>query len=162
VEALGRSQGRFSTKIHLRTEGRVRLMTFSLTPSQAHELSAAEHLLRHGAVKRARVGRPRLRPKRTVGDQGYSSPRFRHFLRQRSIRYTFPRRTDQVHTGPFDRAVYCLRNQVERLINRLKHLRRIATRYEKRATSYATMLTLAATLLWLKFQTHPGRKLLTG
>jgi transposase len=41
------------------------------------------------------------------------------------------------------------RNAVERLINRLKQFRRIATRYEKRAANYLAMLTLAAILLWL-------------
>ncbi len=38
---------------------------------------------------------------------------------------------------------------VERMINRLKQFRRVATRYEKRATYYAAMVTLAAILLWL-------------
>ncbi|HEX8219548.1 MAG TPA: IS5/IS1182 family transposase, partial [Chloroflexia bacterium] len=40
-------------------------------------------------------------------------------------------------------------NRVERLINRLKHYRRIATRYEKRADNYRAFLTIAAILLWL-------------
>jgi transposase len=38
---------------------------------------------------------------------------------------------------------------VERLINRLKQWRRVATRYDKRATNYLAMLTVAAILLWL-------------
>jgi transposase len=38
---------------------------------------------------------------------------------------------------------------VERLINRLKQFRRVSTRYEKLATNYLTMLTIAAILLWL-------------
>ncbi|WP_353954833.1 transposase, partial [uncultured Methylobacterium sp.] len=41
------------------------------------------------------------------------------------------------------------RNKVERLINRLKQYRRIATRYEKRATNYLAMVTLGMTMLWL-------------
>jgi transposase len=51
--------------------------------------------------------------------------------------------------GPFDREVYAERNRVERLINRLKQFRRVATRYEKLAVNYLAILTLAATLLWL-------------
>ena len=39
---------------------------------------------------------------------------------------------------------------IERLVNRLKQFRRVATRYEKRAASYLAMLTLAALLLWLR------------
>ena len=41
------------------------------------------------------------------------------------------------------------RNRVERLINRLKQFRRIATRYEKRAVNYLAMLTIGMILLWL-------------
>ena len=41
------------------------------------------------------------------------------------------------------------RNRVERLINRLKQFRRIATRYEKRAANYLAMLTIGMILLWL-------------
>jgi transposase len=45
--------------------------------------------------------------------------------------------------------MYRARNRVERLFNRLKHYRRIATRYEKRAANYLAMLTLVAIRLWL-------------
>ncbi len=48
-----------------------------------------------------------------------------------------------------DRAAYRERNVVERLINRLKQWRRIATRYEKRAANYQAMLRVAAILLWV-------------
>jgi len=130
-------------------------MTFLLTPGQTHELRAAEGLLQRGAVARAGAGRPRLRPRRVVGDKGYSSPSFRRYLRQRGIRLTIPHRSNQSRRGPFDRATYRLRNLVERLINRLKQYRRIATRYEKRGAHYAAMLTIAATVLWLKFAYTP-------
>ncbi|MDP8939944.1 MAG: IS5/IS1182 family transposase, partial [Actinomycetota bacterium] len=43
---------------------------------------------------------------------------------------------------------YRQRNLVERLINRLKQFRRVATRYEKRAVNYRAMLTIAAIVLW--------------
>jgi transposase len=65
------------------------------------------------------------------------------------MRITIPRKSNEQRTGPFDRAIYRLRNRVERLINRLKQFRRLATRYEKRAENYRTMWLIAATLLWL-------------
>ena len=49
----------------------------------------------------------------------------------------------------FDRAANRKRNVVERLVNRLKQFRRVATRYEKRAVNYLAMLTIAAITLWL-------------
>lgn len=124
-------------------------MTFVLTAGERHELSVAEQVMEQGAVKRAGSGRPRIRPCRLAGDKGYSSRAFRHYLRRRGIRYTIPRRSNQARGGSFDKAIYKQRNRVERLINRLKQFRRIATRYEKRAASYAAMLTIASILLWL-------------
>jgi transposase len=104
-----------------------------LTPGERHEATAFEALMEQGAVKRPGRGRPRLRPKRVIGDKGYSSRKIRAYLRRCGIRYTIPRKTNERRTGPFDRALYRERNLVERLINRFKQFRRLATRYEKRA-----------------------------
>ena len=60
-----------------------------------------------------------------------------------------PTRSDQRRKPQFDGAAYRQRNVAERLVNRLKQFRRIATRYEKCAVNYLGMLTLAAILLWL-------------
>lgn len=124
-------------------------MTFVLTPGERHEFSVAEQLVEQGTVKRMGRGRPKGRPKRIAGDKGYSSGRFRRFLRRRGIRYTIPRKVNEHRGGSFDRNLYRQRNQVERLLNRLKQFRRLATRYEKRAVNYAAMLTVAAIVLWL-------------
>jgi transposase len=55
----------------------------------------------------------------------------------------------ECRSGLFDRAVYRTRNRIERLINRCKQFRRLATRYEKRAANYRTMWLIAVCLLWL-------------
>jgi transposase len=149
AEALGRGRGGLSTKIHVRVEGHGKRMASVLTPGQQHEATVALDLLNRGQVKRLGPGRPRLRPTRLVGDKGYSRRHFRQVLRQRRIRITIPRRTNQHRSGPFDREAYRLRNRVERFFNRLKQFRRIATRYEKRAENYAAMISLAAIVLWL-------------
>jgi transposase len=90
-----------------------------------------------------------VRPKRLVGDKGYSFPVYRRFLRRKGIRVTIPRKKNQRRTGPFDKEIYRQRNRVERLINRLKQFRRVATRYDKRGSSYAAMLTIAMIWIWL-------------
>ena len=105
--------------------------------------------MEQGAVKRRGSGRPKLRPTRVVGDKGYSSRKIRAYLRRRGIRSTIPRKQNERRTGPFDRAIYRLRNQVERVINRLKQFRRLATRYEKRGKNYHAMWVIAAILLRL-------------
>ena len=148
-EALGRSKGGFSTKIHLRAEGTGKPVTFLITAGQRHEQSVFEALMETGTVKQARRGRPRIRPERVVGDKAYSSRMVRRYLRRRGIRAVIPTKRDERRSPTFDRAAYRERNTVERLINRLKQFRRIATRYEKRAVNYLAMLTIAAVLLWL-------------
>ena len=149
AEALGRSQGGFSTKIHVRAEGGGKPMTFVLTVGQRNEAVVFEQLMEQGAVKRPGVGRPRLRPTRVVGDKAYSSRRIRQYCRQHGIASTIPRRVNERRTGPFNRAIYRQRSRIEGLINRLKQFRRIATRYERCARYSLGMLTIAAILLWL-------------
>lgn len=50
----------------------------------------------------------------------------------------------------FDEDVYRGRNVVERCFARLKQFRGLATRYAKRAAYYATEVTIAAIVLWLR------------
>ena len=84
-----------------------------------------------------------------AGDKGYSSPTARRRLRRRRISPVIPTRRNERSHPTFDRDAYRERNKVERLINRLKQFRRVATRYEKRATNYLAMVTLAMIMLWL-------------
>ena len=124
-------------------------MAILLTAGERHEQTAFEPLMERGAVKRPGRGRPRVRPKRLVGDKAYSSRRVRRYLRRRGIRAVIPRRKNERPQRGFDRAAYRERNRVERLINRLKQARRVATRYEKLAVNYLAMVTIAAILIWL-------------
>jgi transposase len=98
-----------------------------------------------GGVKRWGRGRPR----RLVGDKGYSSRAIRDWTRCRGIRTTIPRQRHECRTGPFDRAIYRSRHRIERLVNRLKQFRRRATRYEKHAEHFRAMWVIGAILLWL-------------
>ena len=124
-------------------------MTHVLTAGQRHEATQVPALLEQGAVARLR-GRPRLRPDRAAGDKGYTGRPVRTYLRQRGIGAVIPRRSTESRRGVrFDRAAYRERNRVERLINRLKQHRAIATRYEKLEVSYHALLTIACILLWL-------------
>jgi transposase len=152
-EALGRSRGGFSTKVHLRAEGGGKPLAFLVSGGECHESRYVEALLEGGHVRRAGRGRPRVRPAQLVGDKGYSYPTVRRLLARRGIRAVIPRRRDQRpgdrRHRPFDRGAYRERNRIERLVNRLKQHRRIATRYDKRAAHYLAMRTIAALLPWL-------------
>ena len=103
-----------------------------------------------GAIRR-RSGQLRLRPLRLVADKGYTSSAFRKYLHRYHIRCTIAHRANEHHRGSFNKQHYRKRNIVERLINRLKQFRRIATRYEKRASNFAAMITIASIFLFSDF-----------
>jgi len=84
-----------------------------------------------------------------AGDKGYSSSTIRRYLNEHRIGTVIPTKANEAPDPSFDRPAYRERNVVERLINRLKPWRRIATWYEKRAANSLAMLTLAAIVLWL-------------
>jgi transposase len=148
-EALGRSRGDFRTTVHVRAERRGKPLVLVLSAGQRHEQRGFVPLREGGAVKRPGRGRPRVRPQRVRGDKGYSSRTVRRYLRRRGSGAVIPTKKDERPHVRFDRAAYRERNVVERLINRLKAFRRLATRYEKRAANYLAMCTLAAILIWL-------------
>jgi transposase len=150
VEALGRSRGGFSTKLHLRSERGGKPLVVVLTAGERHEQPVLSALMRTGAVKRPGRGRPRIHPEAVAGEKGYSSGSVRSYLRECGIAAVIPTKADHSpQPAFFDRVAYRERNVVERLINRLKRFRRLATRYEKRAANYRAMVTVAAILLWL-------------
>jgi hypothetical protein len=92
-QALGYSQGGFSTKVHIRSEGGGKPMVFFLSEGQRNEMVGFWALMESGEVKRSgRRGRPRLRPRRICADKGYAKGVVRHYLRRLGIRITIARR----------------------------------------------------------------------
>ncbi len=149
-EALGRSKGGFSTKIQIQCEGLGKPMQFVILPGQSHDVKGFSPLNAAAPkVKRPGRGRPKQRPRYLVGDKGYDAKDVRRILRRQGTTPVIPTRRNAKRRLPLNRALYRERNRIERLINRLKQARRIATRYEKRAENYLAMITIGAILLWL-------------
>lgn len=136
-------------------------MALLLTPGQWGDAPQMIEVLDRIRVTRPLGGRPRTRPAHVSGDKACSSQRNRRYLRRRRIKHTIPeprgqranrRRRGSTGGRPvgFDRERYRRRNEVERTINRLKHFRAVATRYEKRAYVFHGTVTAAAIRLWLR------------
>jgi transposase len=123
-----------------------------LTPGQQHESTVCQELLASVRVRTsAGGGRPRTRPKLVVADRGYDAAGFRRYLRRRGIHCVIPekrvpaskRRRRRRRPPAFCSATYRQRNVIERLAGWLKEHRRIATRFEKLASSFMAMVKLS-------------------
>lgn len=112
-------------------------------------------------VPRTGPGRPRKKPDSLAADKAYSNGPCRDYLRQRGIRHTIPEKTDsqaaRLRKGSrggrppgYDEERYKKRNTIERAINRLKHARAVATRYDKRGYVFLGTATAAALVIWLR------------
>lgn len=97
------------------------------------------------------VGRPRTRPDAVAGDEAYSSRGNRSYLRRRQIKAVIPEKKGRRGSRPVghNTAFSKERNTVERLINKLKAWRGIATRYDKTPQSYLAGLNLRASMIWI-------------
>ena len=91
-----------------------------------------------------------LKSRRLLADKGYDSMSFVTFAATNNREVVIPSRTCQSQKRQYDSHVYKERHLVECLFNKLKHFRRIATRYEKLAQTYLAMVTLGACLIWLR------------
>ena len=108
-----------------------------MTGGEAHEVKGYDALMELHDIN----------PGRLLGDKGYDSDDIRNDLADRGIEPVIPPRTNRKTN---DREAYKRRNLIERCVNRLKQFRRIATRYEKTARAYLSMLCIAAARLWIK------------
>jgi transposase len=112
-------------------------MAVAVGPGQEHETQQAIPLL-----EEALVGPEQ--PAKVAGDKGYSAGWLREWLQERGIKPVIAhQKKEKARGGRFDRKSYRRRNVIERCVNSLKWFRRVATRYEKLATHYLGMVTLA-------------------
>jgi transposase len=140
-EALGRSRGGFSTKIHIRADAQGLPLVITLTGGEVHDSKAYDDLMALGEDD----------PDALLADKAYDSDYIRADLKDCSIKAVIPPRANRTADIRYDKKLYRLRNLIERLVNRLKQYRRIATRYEKTAGCYLSMVLLGAILIWTKF-----------
>jgi transposase len=160
-EALGRSRGGLTSKIHLAADSRCRPLARVTSSGQRHDSLGFEPVMTALRIGRRGPGRSRTRPDRVLADKAYSSKAIRAHLRRRNIKATIPEPADQIknrarrgsHGGrppAFDREAYKQRNVAERAINKLRQHRAVATRYDKRDFVYRGTVDVAAIRIWLR------------
>ena len=84
-----------------------------------------------------------------IADKGYDSQALIAYIEGQGTTPVIPPRASRTQPRSYDRELYKHRNWIERTFNRLKHWRRIATRYDRKTTHFLAFLYLAALPLWV-------------
>jgi len=138
TQALGRSRGGFTTKIHTRVDALGNPLQFILTAGQRHEITQAKTLTEN--VKDAMV----------IADKGYDSTAFVENLEEKGCTVVIPPRSNRKTPRDYDEHAYKERHLVECFFGKIKHFRRIFSRFDKTAGVFMSFLNFAGALIWLR------------
>ena len=137
-QALGRSRGGFSCKIHITVDGLGNPLRFTLTGGHRHDITQAYHLLEGFDFERL------------IADRGYSAEHFIQYLLDQDIEAIIPPHQRAKVLRAYDEWLYRERHLIACFINKIKHFRRIFSRFDKLDRSYLGFLYFTGTLIWLR------------
>ncbi len=120
------------------TDALGRPLRIILTPGQRGDVTQAEALL--GGLKAEHV----------LADKAYDSNALRQTIQDMGAQAVIPCNPTRKRPIPYDFQIYKERNAIERCFNKLKHFRRIATRYDRKAIHFMAFISLAAAMLWMR------------
>lgn len=138
TQALGRSRGGFSTKIHASVDALGNPLRFMLTGGQRHDITQAEVLL---------VG---LDSDFVIADRGYDAEAFLTFICDQGSTPVIPPRKRRKQPRAYDTWRYRERALIECFFNKIKHYRRLFSRFDKLARRFLGFLHFAGALIWLR------------
>ena len=136
-QAIGRSRGGLSTKIHATVDALGNPTGFHLTPGQAHDLEGADALLADTAAETV------------IADKGYDAQaRVVEPLLAQGKGVVIPSRSTKKVARDYDRHLYQARYLIENFFAKLKQYRAIATHYDETARNLLGAIHIAAALVW--------------
>ena len=138
-QALGKSRGGMTTKIHAVTDGLGRCIAFKLTEGQAHDSTQALELLEG------------KNPENLLADKAYDSVLIREHVKSSGANAVIPSNGGRASKIEYDKHLYKERHLIENFFQFIKRYRRVGTRYEMTARNYGGMVTIACILQWLIF-----------
>ena len=137
-QAIGRSRGGLSTKIHALVDALGNPTDFFLTGGEAHDLEGADHLL------------PTMQADTLIADKAFDADaRVLEPLAAAGKTAVIPPRTNRSSPRDYDRELYAARHLIENFFAKIKQFRAIATRYEKTARNFLAAVQLVASVVWL-------------
>jgi transposase len=137
-QSLGRSRGGLSTKIHLATDALGNALRFILTGGECNDITQAEALVEDLAAGHV------------IADKGYDSEAFVAHLKGRASEAVIPSRATNKVQREIDTHLYKERHLVENQIGKLKHFRRVFSRFDKLAKNYLSFIYFASSIVWLR------------
>ena len=108
-----------------------------LTPGQTHDVTQAQTLLES------------ITAHSVAADKAYDADALIQRIVQSGARAVIPPKENRKQQRPYDKHQYRHRNLIERFFCRMKHFRRVATRYDKLASRFSTFIALVACFIWL-------------
>ena len=138
AQALGRSRGGFTTKIHAAVDASGNPLRFVLTGGQRNDITQAEALVEG------------YEPEYVIADKGYDADWFREQLQDEEITPVIPPRAGRNSPHDYDRQLDGQRHKIECFIGKFKHYRRVFSRFEKLANHYLGMLSFVGTLILIR------------
>jgi len=136
---MGRSRGGLTTKIHVLVDERGLPLKVTLTAGQTHDMQAAPRLI-------ADLPKGSM----LLADKGYDADSVRQIARDRGAWANIPPKANRKDPIVFSPFLYRARNRIERFFNKIKHFRRIATRYDKHEENFLAAVKLVTVRLWLR------------
>jgi len=85
-----------------------------------------------------------------IADTAYDANHFHETIEHAGAESVIKPRPNRIEVRPFDEALYKQRNLIERFFNKLKHFRRVATRYDKLLVNFMGFVTIAAIAITLR------------
>ena len=137
-QALGLSKGGFSTKIHIAVDALGNPLRFLLSEGRRHELPYAKDLIKG------------FQAEAVLGDKAYDSDSFIEHIEQKEMEAVIPPRSCRKTQRQYDTHRYKERHLVECFVNKIKHYRRIFSRFDKLAKRYLAFLHFVAMIIWLR------------
>jgi transposase len=138
-QAIGRSAGGLTTKIHATCDALGNPTAFHLTPGQEHDLAGADVLMNE--ITKADA---------VLADKAYDADeRVRQKLLEKGCIAVIPAKSNRINPLSYDKDLYKARHLIENFFARLKQYRAIATRYDKTAQNFLGAVYMAAILVWL-------------
>ena len=137
-QALGRSRGGFSTKIHVAVDGLGNPLRFMLTAGQRHDITCAEALIDGYSSEYV------------IADTSYDAMPFIESITDTGAVPVIPPRANRRDSRDYDVDLYKERHIVECFINKIKQYRRISARFDKLAVRYMGFLSFVATIICLR------------